>query len=107
MAKERLSKLQKWILEQCLQNTEIYYRTVFKFFGKKFSCTKTKFMPDSGLKQCYGESPENDYILKERSFINCVGWNIHGFDVTGKKELVISNSEKAIISRSLKGLKDK
>ncbi|MCL5070829.1 MAG: hypothetical protein M1308_08025 [Actinobacteria bacterium] len=36
MAKERLSRLQKWILARCLKNKIIYRNEVKKYYGKEF-----------------------------------------------------------------------
>lgn len=108
MAKERLSKLQKWILKKCLKDLKIYYRNVFMFFGKKYSQRQAPEILGKGwnLKERYGDNYKNELnieeVKEEYSFNPRHFWE--GYKITPKKEFCISNSEKVIISRSFKNL---
>jgi hypothetical protein len=115
MAKERISRLQKWILSECLKRTEIHYRDTFTFFGKKFTNIKSQEREEEiDFKARLGENYQNEYNIEniERHHEFESGGQVHRFDwkgfrITPKKELLITNSEKAILSRSLKGLSNK
>jgi len=93
MAKERLSKLQKWILSRCLKNKAdgVYRNEAREFFGKKLP-------------------PKRHLIeaLKESTF-GTIGekfeWD--GRYYTAKKELVSTRSVEAVITRSLGNLKQR
>jgi len=109
MAKVRLSKLQKWILEKCLKDLTIYYRDVFAFFGKEFSDHyRKKIIPDFAIDRVY-PNKKDKFEKKEGIFLV---WDFkENKRIPQKKEYykakekyIITNSEKAIISRSLKGL---
>jgi len=90
MAKERLSKLQKWILNRCLENKEngIIREEIREFFGKKLSPKRNllKALQESTL----GEKGEN--------------FNWDGRYFSPKKELVSTRSIEASISRSFNNL---
>jgi len=111
MAKQRLSKLQKWILEKCLNDTSIHYRDVWEFYGKKYTEKKKQDTfradcPDQELTRRYGENYETEFNIEEYQS-EFMGEVWHGLRITPKKEYCITNSEKAVISRSLKGLVNK
>lgn len=105
--KERLSKLQKWILEKCLKEGTIWRGTIREFFGKKFS-EKPKWYRDvvfdyhkEGKKLFDKEGLDiNDYEF----FIarNGVGDEFDAY--RPKKEKCSTRSIEATISRSLKKL---
>lgn len=115
MAKERLSKLQKWILEKCLENLEIHRTDVFEFFGKKFSeryRSRRSWLidiPNIFERLNYNR---NDWIEKQ---ITGRFWDFEKKEYTeqtkkfykAKEELIITKSEQVIITRSLKNLRDK
>ena len=119
MATDRLSKLQKWILLRCCNNLQINYRTVFEYFGKRFSRTDTHIiiMTVDGCElrddlkeertQRLKEYFNGEYDIKDWSNSHYHGSHCTGYQITNKPETVITNSEKAIISRSLKGLVNK
>jgi hypothetical protein len=115
MAKERLSKLQKWVLSECLKKREIHYRDTFAFFGKKFTNTKAREWGEGhDLKARLGGNYENEYnienVEKHNQYIingQLIESNWRGYKITPRNELLITNSEKAILSRSLKGLLNK
>ena len=111
MVKERLSKLQKWILEKCLNELEIYYQGIYKFFGKKYTVRKPEtFGKGFDFKKHYGDKYEEELDIEnikrewppDPDFPN--GFNWEGYKINPKKEFCITNSEKVVISRSLKGL---
>ena len=107
MVKERLSKLQKWILEKCLKDLTIYYQDIFIFFGKRFTKRKPDFIGRHNLKTLYGRIYGEDYkkVLDiEKIERKHSGYVWQGYKISRKPEFCITNSEKAIISRSLKGL---
>ena len=112
MAKERLSELQKWILAECLKNLEIHYRDIAVFFNKAtdYYSSKIRFMPfnnNKDLVRCMGKMYERIYKVEDYSFVDYFGIKVQGSRLTPKKECFLSNSEKVIISRSLKNLMDK
>jgi len=112
MAKERLSKLQKWILKYCLKNLNIHYRDVFEFFGKKFTKEKPRTVGEGyEFEKYHGENYMNEYniekIERKSTYPGYEDSVWRGYEITVKKELCITNSEKAIISRSLKNLATK
>lgn len=117
MAKERLSKLQKWILVKDLQDIEIGYRTVASYFGKKNLSVKPRsggwysdMSKDESLIKSLGPDYKEIYDIEEISKKYLIGNNWidwEGYEATVKKELFLTGSEKAIISRSLRGLLNK
>ena len=90
MAKERLSKLQKWILTRCLENKiqGITRDEVREFFGKKLS-----------PKRHFSEAMSEDIDGKKGEKFD---WN--GRYYTPKKELISTRSIEASISRSFNSL---
>ena len=89
-SKERLSKLQKWILTRCLENKTqgITRSEAREFFGKKLP-------PKRHLSEAIGEDIDRK---KGEKF----DWN--GRYYTPKKELVSTRSIEASISRSFNNL---
>jgi hypothetical protein len=94
MAKERLSKLQKWILNRCLENKTqgITRDEIREFFGKRFSPKKTEY-------------PWGD---EERKYFN---WDTREYPNGHKQELFWAKPElrstrsiEASISRSFNNL---
>lgn len=109
MATERLSKLQKWILVECLKNNRTNYRDVFRYFGKKFSHSFNEtYHQDFKIESRYGKNYLTEYNIEniEKQFLYD-GKTWKGYKITPKKEFIITQSEKAIISRSLKNLANK
>ncbi len=111
MAKERLSKIQKWILERCLENLSIHFRGTAEFFGKKY-LRKADVMPQQrnyGLEYFLGEDFEKYYIVEKVEWPNKYQPDgiFRGYRTTPRQEFLPTNSEKVIASRSLKNLVDK
>jgi len=111
MAKQRLSKLQKRILEKCLNDLSICYRGAWEFYGKKFTeNTKSKIFStdceEQELTRRLGKNYKTEFDIEEYQG-EYMGKTWHGLRFTPKKEYCITNSEKAVISRSLKGLVNK
>lgn len=105
MAKERLSKLQKWILEKCLKDLRIYYQDAFAFFGKKYTNRKPELLGEGcDLKKRYGENYRNEFDIEKVEEKQRGGYVWRRLKIGRKKEFCITNSEKAVISRSLAGL---
>jgi len=91
VAKERLSKLQKWILNHCLENKEtgITRDEIREFWNKKLP-PKSNFLTEA-LK-------EANFGIKGEKFI----WDGRYFSV--RKELISTRSIEASISRSFNNL---
>ena len=105
MAKERLSKLQKWILEKCLKDLGINYQDTAGFFGKKYTNKKPEFIGEGhDLKKMYGENYKKEFDIEKVKQEKWGGYVWHGLKVSRKPEFCITNSEKAVASRSLKSL---
>ena len=106
MAKERLSKLQKWILEKCLKDLGVSYHDVFVgFFSKRDTLKKPEFIGEGhDLKKRYGESYEKELDIEKVERLSVGGYIWKGLKISIKPEFCITNSEKVIVSRSLKGL---
>ena len=112
MAKERLSKLQKWILEKCLKDLKLHRQNAFEFFGKKFSeryRNKKEWLLDiKDIFKRLGRDPR--YYFKKD--ITGLFWDFDKKKYTKqtrrffipKEEMIITRSEQAVITRSLKGL---
>jgi len=105
MEKERLSKLQKWILEKCSKDLTICFQDVFAFFGKKDTLKKPKAWGENhDFKKLFGENYKKEFDVEKVKQTYSNGYVWKGKKISRKKELCITNSEKAVISRSLKGL---
>jgi len=96
MSKKRLSKLQKWILKECLENLFFERDQAREFYGKKFS---------PGYNQTFGKGWEkkrdmSDYELFTREYSGGYKWE--GY--RAKKELFSTRAVEVSISRSLKSL---
>ena len=91
MAKERLSKLQKWILNRCLENKEngIIRDESREFFGKKLP---PKRHSNEALSEGFGWGEKGEKF----------DWN--GRYWTPKKELISNRSIEASVSRSFNNL---
>ena len=112
MAKERLSKLRKWILEKCLKDLKLHRQNAFEFFGKKFSeryRNKKEWLLDiKDIFKRLGRDPR--YYFKKD--ITGLFWDFDKKKYTKqtrrffipKEEMIITRSEQAVITRSLKGL---
>lgn len=109
MAKERLSRLQKWILIEAYKNIAIPRRHIRLFFGKWFHPGKYNFNLDDtpSFEAMMGEDKEKAF---DRKFFNWQEVN----DRFGKRELPLMKKEyqstKAIevtISRALKNMIEK
>ena len=94
MAKERLSKLQKWILTRCLENKtqKIARDEVREFFGKRFRPKRTEYP--------WGDEDRKYYNWTTREYPN--GHKQELF--SPKPELVSTRSIEASVSRSLGNL---
>ncbi len=105
MAKIRLSKLQKWILEKCLKDLGVSYQDIMGFFGKKYTNRKPEFRGGiEYFKKEYGKNYKKVFDVERVKQETRGGYVWHGFKVSRKPELCFTNSEKAIASRSLKSL---
>lgn len=91
MAKERLSKLQKWILNRCLENkgSGIVRDESREFFGKKLP---PKRYSNEALREGFGWGEKGEKF----------NWN--GRYYTPKKELISTRSIEASVSRSFNNL---
>lgn len=110
MSKERLSKLQEWILKNCLENVGLRRDDIFCFYGKKFSERyKTEKIRDYQLERELRWHDKDDFDEKEDYFWT---WDFKEKKQVKEKakyymakgELIITRSEQAIISRCLKNL---
>ena len=105
MSDQRLSKLQKWILLKCYKQGNIYSCEIKEYFGKEY-IKKTESITirdECELIERYGKNYKEEYDIEERIFYS--GDNRYrDLKIVRKKELCITNSVKAVISRSLKGL---
>ena len=103
----RLSKLQKWILEKCLNDLRIRYQDIFAFFGKRGTKGKPSILHEEyDLEKRFGKNYKKEFdIERVKRGSGTYVWK--GLKVSRKPEFCITNSEKAIISRSLKGLMKK
>jgi len=105
MAKERLSKLQKWILGKCFKDLGVRYQDTAGFFGKKYTNKKPEFIGEGhDLKKMYGENYKKEFDIEKVKQEKWGGYVWHGLKVSRKPEFCITNSEKAVASRSLKSL---
>ena len=114
MAKERLSKLQKWILSRCMEEILLRRNEVRKFYGKKLPHgVKTRSFPPGIMERVIRreEMELYDITLEEHKL-----WNpeTHRCDipleytiVTPKGEYISTRAEEVSISRSLRNLEDK
>jgi len=111
MTKERLSKLQKWILERCFKDLKVNYSDIFAFFNKTGTQRKPEFIGlflDADLKKRYGNNYKKEFdIEKVERETRLAGYIWKGLKISRKAEFCITDSEKAVISRSLKGLTKK
>lgn len=111
MAKERLSKLQKWILKKYLKKKAIYRNEVKEFYGREF--------PGRYRKKIIWEYSIDRYPYKNRFEeyeVTFLMWNFDEESRTAKQinqkvkyykakeEYILTRSEEVVISRSLKGL---
>ncbi len=110
MAKERLSKLQKWILTKCLEGKRIHRSVVMEFYGKKY-------LPGYKDKELSWDIDKADkHMLEERQEerrkFDYKQWKytdetyIHKYHVV-KDQYISTKAEEVIISRTLKNLKNK
>lgn len=114
MAKERLSKLQKWILSRCMEEMLLRRNEARKFYGKKLPYgVETRLFPPGMMERVI--KPEEmewyDVTLKEHKLWN---YETHSCDipqeytiVTPKGEYISTKAEEVSISRSFKKLEDK
>ena len=116
-AKERLSKLQKWILDKCPAEG-IHRSGVMGFFGKKYSGSyrnqksySTKIFEDRATYYFNERYPgrRNDFEEREGEF-ETYDWERKEYVIEKRKyyvckeELIITNSENVVITKSLKNL---
>jgi hypothetical protein len=91
MATERLSKLQKWILQRCAKQGKISRNEARRYFGKAFA-------PSGYSQRCYGNRQS---VINERMF-ECGSMDESDYcDARPKQELCSTRSVEASISRSL------
>ncbi|MBA7541802.1 hypothetical protein ES705_34118 [subsurface metagenome] len=90
MADERLSKLQKWILNRCLENKEngIVREEIREFFGKKLP--PKRHLTEALRESTFGKEGER--------------FNWEGRYFSPKKELISTRSIEASVSRSFNNL---
>ena len=105
MSKERLSKLQKWILKQCLKNTSIHRKEIREFWGKKLAPSyanrgevceeeiESKMLDKSDFNPQTYQHPAGDGRT----------YNVY----VPKEELISTEAIEASISRSIKNLLEK
>lgn len=121
MAKERLSKLQKWILIHCLEEVFLGRNEAREFYGKKFSCNpKIDSWPSESLEYRIKNSnppfTPDEMKLYDITKEEHKTWNpeTNRYDIpdeytifTPKSEYVSTKAEEVAISRSFKNLSDK
>jgi DNA-binding PadR family transcriptional regulator len=113
MANERISKLQRWILDACLQDVELQRTDVWAFFGRRFSPRHLKDNPkhrigDWEIERHYG----NDKSLFEQRAETVMEWrqklqkrvSVTKTYYIPKKQFVVTPANDATISRTLKNL---
>lgn len=110
MAKERFSKLQKWILQKCLKKKVIYRNEVREFYGREFP---GRYRKEIIWEWAIDRFKKNRFEEYEGTFLM---WSFDEEKRTGqqmdqklkyykvKEEFIITRSEETDISRSLKGL---
>jgi len=111
MAKERLSKLQKWILTKCLEGEMIHRNEIRGFYGKKYQPSyKDKELSwvdvDRADKHMLEEREveENEWDFELRTFTGKTYIRKYKFI---KEQYITTKAEEVIISRTLKSLKNK
>ena len=93
MLKERLSKLQEWILKRIEEKTTISHRGLKRYFNKelrdplmnKERVTLFKSIKNMISKGLIKEGEFKNYILTEKGF-NSLKVNVSGFDVRNFKD---------------------
>jgi len=114
MAKERLSKLQKWILSRCMEEILLRQNAARNFYGKKLPYgVKTRSFPPGIMERVI--KPEEmelyDITLEEHKLWNaethCCDIRLEYTIVTPKGEYISTKTEEESISRSFKKLEDK
>lgn len=114
MSKERFSKLQKWILKQCLKDIFLHRFIVRYFYGKRF----TPSYKDKKIRNwAYREGLKKEGVLKEKD-INAYDrrWDAYkrkwiNYKIEKKEkawvvrdDLITTKAMEVTISRSLKSL---
>ncbi len=111
MAKERLSKLQKWILTKCLEGETIHRNKIREFYGKEYPPSyKDKELSWGGVDRA------EKHMLEERG-IEKKEWDfelrrftgktyIHKYKVI-KEQYITTKAEEVAITRTFSNLKDK
>jgi hypothetical protein len=113
MAKERLSKLQKWILAECMKQVFLHRGWAMEFYGKEFypgakARTEPSNLLDSRIKK--EELKFYDSRTEMREWYN---WEKKKHEprsytiLTPKSELVSTKAEQVSITRSFKNLEKK
>jgi len=115
MAKERLSKLQKWILTKCLEEGMFHRNKIREFYGKKYSpAYKDKELYESDVYKA------DKHMLEERG-VEEKEWDFEGETFirkyTGKtyirkykvikEQYITTKAEEVTISRTFGNLKNK
>jgi hypothetical protein len=134
MAKERLSKLQKWILKECLERGYLRGNEAREYFGKRYPGSKRhpKTFPkrdfnlakvEEARERIFGKDHKDDAIIETIIEKAPIGYCFPIYDsnfkrvgqeyerevytISIKPELIITRSEEAVISRSYKNLLNK
>jgi len=111
MAKERLSKLQKWILTKCLEGKTIHRNEIREFYGKEYQPSyKDKELSwvdvDRAGKYMLEERQEERRKFDYKQWKYTDETYIHKYHVV-KVQYISTKAEEVIISRTLKSLKNK
>lgn len=111
MAKERLSKLQKWILAKCLKNKIIYRNEIKEYFGKEFPGRyRNKIIWEYSIDRFPYKNrfEEREDTLLMRNFneesLTAEQINQKTKYYKAKEEYIITRIEERVISRSFIGL---
>ena len=106
MSKERLSKLQKWILKTCYERNSINKYELRKFFGKRFHPGRRKLRFEDLPSLLVNEEENKKYFnYSDKTLADGTILKNHYF--SRKKELISTRAIEATITRTLKNLTQK
>ncbi len=104
MPKEKLNKLQGWILEKCLIDLSIDFQKTMEFFGKKYTTNiKTILISELNkdkVEKIYYGNYRNEFDIKKMTDEYGHIWYV----VNARKQDIITDREKKLILQNLRDL---
>jgi len=106
MSKERLSRLQKWILKTCYERNFLNKYIVREFFGKRFHPGKRKLRIADYPSPFDSDENKRKYFNYSNKTL-CNGTIVKNGCFTRKEELISTRSIEVTITRTLRNLVQK